>query len=301
MSESLQVELNGETVHAIDAPDAHTVSGPFHIYLRNAGGPVHVHIHLDDALSEVARIDAVNHYVEGEETIRIPVGVAADREQVSGRLKIVSGYGAEMEYVNVVVEANSSGGSSGRRSPSSQRAPSGDDSARRSVESAEERTPQDPEASAASSGADDAASTTGAASTADTGTAERRTDGVSGGSTTDARASQSTTNTTADIGNSVSRSGGSRDATGSATTGGRRQSNRSEWEQRARSAADEAQRLVSEADVAPRESLAFGALTVVALVVGLGVITTVGEALLTLVILVILAVVVATAGWLLFQ
>ncbi|MDQ2053565.1 hypothetical protein [Halobellus sp. H-GB7] len=301
MSESLQVELNGETVHAIDAPDAHTVSGPFHIYLRNAGGPVHVHIHLDDALSEVARIDAVNHYVEGEETIRIPVGVAADREQVSGRLKIVSGYGAEMEYVNVVVEANSSGGSSGRRSPSSQRSPSSDDSARRSVESAEARTPQDPEASAASSGADDAASTTGAASTADTGTAERRTDGVSGGSTTDARASQSTTNTTTDTGNGASGGGGNRKATGSATTGGRRQSNRSEWEQRARAAADEAQRLVLEADVAPREGLAFGALTVVALVVGLGVITTVGEALLTLVILVILAAVVATAGWLLFQ
>lgn len=301
MSESLQVELNGEAVHAIDAPDAHTVSGPFHIYLRNAGGPVHVHIHLDDALSEVARIDAVNHYVEGEETIRIPVGVAADREQVSGRLKIVSGYGAEMEYVNVVVEANSAGGSSGRRSPSSQRSPSGDDSARRGVESAEARTAQDPKASAASSGADDAVSTTGAASTTGTGPAGGRTDGVPGGSTTDGKTSRSTTNATTDTGNSASRGGGNRKTTGPATSGGRRQSNRSEWEQRARSAADGAQRLVSEADVASREGLAFGALSVVALVVGLGVITTVGEVLLTLVILVILAAVVATAGWLLFQ
>ena len=301
MSESLQVELNGEAVHAIDAPGAHTVSGPFHIYLRNAGGPVHVHIHLDDALSEVARIDAVNHYVEGNETVRIPVGVAADREQVSGRLKIVSGYGAEMEYVNVVVEANSAGGSSGRRASSAQRSPSGDDSARRGVESAEARTAQDPKASGASSEAGDVASTTGAASTTGTGPAGGRTDGVPGGSTTDGKTSRSTTNATTDTGNSASRGGGSRKTTGPATSGGRRQSNRSEWEQRARSAADEAQRLVSEADVTPREGLAFGALTVVALVVGLGVITTVGEILLTLVILVILAAVVATAGWLVFQ
>ncbi|MFA1610729.1 DUF7524 family protein [Halobellus rubicundus] len=103
MSESLRVELNEGAVHAIDAPDEATVRGPFHVVLHNAGGPVHVHLHLDDDLSGTARLNEANHYVEGGETSRIPIGVVPDRTPASGRLEIVSGYGAETAAIELTI------------------------------------------------------------------------------------------------------------------------------------------------------------------------------------------------------
>jgi hypothetical protein len=102
--ESLPIKLNGESVHAIEAPETFTAAGPFNLELRNDGGAVHVHVHLDDALSRGARLRNVNHYVETGETVRVPVGVV-DGDGVTGHLEIVSGYGAERERVEVTVPA----------------------------------------------------------------------------------------------------------------------------------------------------------------------------------------------------
>ena len=91
VSESLPVELNAGSVHAVDAPGTFTARGPFHLELSNAGGAVRVHVRLDEELSAAVRLRAVNHYVETGETVRVPVGT------VPGHLDVVSGYGAERE------------------------------------------------------------------------------------------------------------------------------------------------------------------------------------------------------------
>ena len=77
VSESLPVELNGESVYAVDTPESFTAGGPFHLELSNAGGAVHVHVRPDEELSAAVRLRAVNHYVETGETVRVP---AASRE-----------------------------------------------------------------------------------------------------------------------------------------------------------------------------------------------------------------------------
>jgi hypothetical protein len=118
VSESLPVELNGGSVHAIDAPETFTVRGPFHLELSNEGGAVHVHVHLGDDLSEAARLREVNHYVESDETVRIPVGTVSGSDEVTGHLEIVTGYGAERERIEVTVaiDSPSGGGDAGNSS-----------------------------------------------------------------------------------------------------------------------------------------------------------------------------------------
>ncbi|SMP09032.1 DUF7524 family protein [Halobellus salinus] len=103
MSESLSVELNAGSVHAVDAPGAFTARGPFHLELSNTGGAVHVHVNLDEDLSRAARLREVNHYVETGETVRIPIGTVPGHGDVTGSLEVVSGYGAERERIEVTV------------------------------------------------------------------------------------------------------------------------------------------------------------------------------------------------------
>ncbi|QIB73734.1 hypothetical protein GL213_10495 [Halogeometricum borinquense] len=104
MTESLRVELNRDGLHAIDAPPSFSVAGAFDVLLANTGQAVHVHLHLDDDLSRVARLDAGNHYVEGDESQRVHVSTSPKSEPVSGKLKIVTGYGAETSYIDVTIE-----------------------------------------------------------------------------------------------------------------------------------------------------------------------------------------------------
>jgi len=100
----LTVDLNREEVHAIEVSDEYTATGGFTIELVNHGQPVHVHLHLDDALSRVASLAASNHYVEREGTRGVTVHSRGIDEPVAGRLKIVTGYGNRTAYVTVTVE-----------------------------------------------------------------------------------------------------------------------------------------------------------------------------------------------------
>ncbi|WP_049985356.1 DUF7524 family protein [Halobellus rufus] len=120
MTESLHVELNDGSVHAIDAPSAFTAEGPFHVEFDNAGGATHVHLHLDDDLSRVSRVDEVNHYVRDGATKRVPIGVLPDRRPVTGRLKIVSGYGAEVSYTELTIVPNATDDAQASSSPNEQ-------------------------------------------------------------------------------------------------------------------------------------------------------------------------------------
>ncbi|RDI70849.1 DUF7524 family protein [Halopelagius longus] len=104
MSESLRVELNGEGLHTITAPPEFEADGPFVVVLENAGAAVHVHVHLDDALSAAARLESGNHYVEEGGTQRVRVGASSRAEPVTGTLRVVTGYGAEEAHVRVTLD-----------------------------------------------------------------------------------------------------------------------------------------------------------------------------------------------------
>ncbi|WP_321168541.1 DUF7524 family protein [Halorubrum distributum] len=101
---TLDVELNGETVHDIDAPDSFVTDGPFPVVLENSGRSTHVHLHFDDDLDRVTAVDEVNHYVADEATRHVHVSTADVDEPVRGKLKIVTGYGSNTTYVDVRVD-----------------------------------------------------------------------------------------------------------------------------------------------------------------------------------------------------
>ncbi|MFW6000280.1 MAG: DUF7524 family protein [Halorubrum sp.] len=101
---TLDVELNGETVHDIDAPDSFVTDGPFPVVLENSGRSTHVHLHFDDDLDRVTAVDEVNHFVADEATRHVHVSTADIAEPVRGKLKIVTGYGSNTRYVDVRVD-----------------------------------------------------------------------------------------------------------------------------------------------------------------------------------------------------
>jgi hypothetical protein len=101
---TLDVELNGETVHDIDAPDSFVTDGPFPVVLENSGRSTHVHLHFDDELDRVAALDEGNHFVADEATRHVHVSTADVDEAVRGKLKIVTGYGSNTKYVDVRVD-----------------------------------------------------------------------------------------------------------------------------------------------------------------------------------------------------
>lgn len=107
MSESLRVELNGDGLHTVVAPATFESDGPFAIVLDNVGAAVHVHVHLDDALSSVARLESGNHFVEGESAERVQIYASVPDEPVTGTLRIVTGYGAEEAHVRVTLDSES--------------------------------------------------------------------------------------------------------------------------------------------------------------------------------------------------
>lgn len=101
MSESLSVSLNDDRLHEIRTATAFEATESFPLLLKNGDAPIHVHLHLDDALSEVATIPANNHYVDADSTRQVTVEVRDDARPVEGRLKIVTGHGAETAYVDI--------------------------------------------------------------------------------------------------------------------------------------------------------------------------------------------------------
>ena len=101
---TLDVELNRETVHDIDAPGSFVTDGPFPVVLENSGRSTHVHLHFDDDLDRVAALDEGNHFVGDEATRHVHVRTADVEEPVRGKLKIVTGYGSNTAYVDVRVD-----------------------------------------------------------------------------------------------------------------------------------------------------------------------------------------------------
>ncbi|QPV63864.1 hypothetical protein I7X12_04325 [Halosimplex litoreum] len=100
--DTLPVHVNRESLHALEVPDAFETDGSFDVGVVNHGGSVHVHIHLDDDLSEIATVEAGNHFVDSESRRTVHVSVDGAGE-ATGTLKIASAYGAETRYVTVQI------------------------------------------------------------------------------------------------------------------------------------------------------------------------------------------------------
>ncbi|WP_435073233.1 DUF7524 family protein [Halorubrum sp. HHNYT27] len=101
---TLAVELNGDAVHSIRAPDRFATNGHFSIVLENLGRSTHVHLHFDDDLNRVCSVAETNHFVDGESTKRVHVTAAEVDETVAGKLKIVTGYGSNTRYVDMEID-----------------------------------------------------------------------------------------------------------------------------------------------------------------------------------------------------
>ena len=100
----LTVSLNEDGLHSIAAPTSFETSEPFDVVLDNDGEAVHVHLNLDETLSTVADIRATNHYVEPNGSRPVGVGINPRTTAVTGRLKIATGYGAEVAYTTVTIQ-----------------------------------------------------------------------------------------------------------------------------------------------------------------------------------------------------
>ncbi|WP_135851135.1 DUF7524 family protein [Halorussus salinus] len=104
MSESLPVRLNRDRLHDIETRASFEATDSFAVLVNNGDAPVHVHLHLDDALSSVASIPANNHFVDADSTRQVGVEVEEGGPRpVEGQLKIVTGHGAETDYVSVTI------------------------------------------------------------------------------------------------------------------------------------------------------------------------------------------------------
>jgi len=98
--DTLPVHVNRTSLHSLEVPEHFETDDSFDVRLVNHGEPIHVHLHLDDTLSDVASIDAPNHHVDRESERRVGVTVTGSGS-VFGKLKVVTSYGAETRYVDV--------------------------------------------------------------------------------------------------------------------------------------------------------------------------------------------------------
>lgn len=102
MAQTLSVDVNRGSVHSIE-PQVRQfeTSESFAIALTNHGSATHVHINVDDGLARAISLEGGNHFIEAGRTHRIEATVDQRSRPVSGRLKVVTGYGAETAVIDI--------------------------------------------------------------------------------------------------------------------------------------------------------------------------------------------------------
>lgn len=104
MVQTLPVEINRRSVHSIEpGVRQFETSESFTVELTNYGSATHVHLNVDDGLANAVSFDGGNHFVEAGHTLRIEASVDQRSRPVSGRLKVVTGYGAETAVIDISV------------------------------------------------------------------------------------------------------------------------------------------------------------------------------------------------------
>ncbi|AWB26384.1 DUF7524 family protein [Halococcoides cellulosivorans] len=104
MTETLPVQISRDGLHELSVPAEIRVTGAFDIGVTNHGESVHLHVHLEDALADVASVPATNHFLEADDRRSIPVEMAPPESTFRGKVKLVSAHGSCTRYVDVVVE-----------------------------------------------------------------------------------------------------------------------------------------------------------------------------------------------------
>ncbi len=108
MPDTLGVDVSREGLHSLEVQETFEAEGPFVVELRNHGEATHVHLNLDDRLSEIARIGATNHYIEAGEHRHIDIEVrdpeAWKSDLVRGKLKVVAAHGQEKHFVDIIFD-----------------------------------------------------------------------------------------------------------------------------------------------------------------------------------------------------
>jgi hypothetical protein len=104
VSTDVEVHLNRKSKNSIEVEKSPVrVSGSFGIILYNYGAPVHVYLHLiDDEIAEIAQIGSAHKSIKSKETVVSEVYVDSVHP-AKGRLKIVTGHGAETAYVEIEI------------------------------------------------------------------------------------------------------------------------------------------------------------------------------------------------------
>jgi hypothetical protein len=106
--DTLAVDVNRSGLHTLEVDERFETDGPFVVELSNHGEATHVHLHLDDELSGIARLEAANHYVESNENRAVQVEALNPREwpgdTIRGKLKVVAAHGQEKRFVDVVFD-----------------------------------------------------------------------------------------------------------------------------------------------------------------------------------------------------
>jgi hypothetical protein len=100
--DTVTVHVNRDALHSLEVPETFAVTGGFDVQLVNHGEPTHVHLHLDDSLSDLAAIEAPNHHLKRHSERRVGVTVS-EPGQARGNLKVVTGHGATTRYVAITV------------------------------------------------------------------------------------------------------------------------------------------------------------------------------------------------------
>ena len=103
MTDPLAVAVNRDGLYTLAVPSEFEAAGPFAVELRNHGEAAHVHLNLDEDLSTVGSLGESNHYVAPYSRRSVEIDTKRTDTPVTGRLKVVTSYGAESAYTTVTV------------------------------------------------------------------------------------------------------------------------------------------------------------------------------------------------------
>jgi hypothetical protein len=105
VSQTLPVVINRDAVHEIAiGTEAFETDRSFIVEIENAGQATHVHLSLDDDLSRAASVDGGgNYFVEAGAVSRVRISVDSEAAPTTGRLSVVTGYGARRAHAAVTI------------------------------------------------------------------------------------------------------------------------------------------------------------------------------------------------------